>query len=190
MCLSVPREHHVSAPIPALLASSCPDAVTRRVGAIVVNTLNLVTRRRARSHVCQETIKVALPLGTHSDSTATIPSIVIYAGIRTAPLHVLPDTVLRCAALSMCLVTKPNCCSLQAAATLGMAAAEFLTFDSESCSALAPAQEERAAVGRAVVPQDGQAAKRLPRDVDERAPMTCHGGRVYHDSKHCEAVNF
>lgn len=84
-----PRLIHSVAPVQGLLVAGCPTAITRRVWAIIVDSLNRVAQRWALPHIGKEVSKTILrssvatskaPTFAHRNAAASV--ILINAGFR------------------------------------------------------------------------------------------------------------
>lgn len=78
------------AAVQRLLAACRPPAVFGRVGAIVVNSVELMIRRWSTAHV-SEKADVVVPVRVDCDAPAAITLPILVLGIATAVAHVGPD---------------------------------------------------------------------------------------------------
>lgn len=93
----------VSVVVPCLFSARCPFAISRFVVAVVVNTLNGMSRRRSRSHVSVECFKRRLPFRAYSNTPASISRIRRVARVLTSLLDVAPQIEFRRIAKSVYL---------------------------------------------------------------------------------------
>jgi len=87
----------VETPVPAvvrLLLRCCPPAVLRRVGAVVVPSIDGVDRRWTRPHVREEGFEALLPPFTDRDSAAAVLGIVRAVRVSAAVSNSAPSVVL------------------------------------------------------------------------------------------------
>jgi len=77
-----------------LLPGCRPSAVLGRVPALVVDTVDTVARRRARSHVSIKGCEVA-PLRAHRDPATAVIRVALVAGVAAPLPHRVPDVILR-----------------------------------------------------------------------------------------------
>lgn len=83
------------APIVVLFNAGAPDAVRRRVWAIVVDALDCHRWMRTRTHIGIELQEVVEPCIAHSDTSAPV-ALIANVRLSIAPrLHCLPDVELR-----------------------------------------------------------------------------------------------
>lgn len=78
----------------ALFLHRGPTAIDRFVVAIVVDALNRVLQRRARTHVGKEARERLAPRCADFDSAASVTVVVGTRGVLASHDHVLPDTIL------------------------------------------------------------------------------------------------
>jgi hypothetical protein len=90
---SIPSDQPVASRVCGLLLAGGPSAVARTVGAVVVNAVQGVVRRGARTHVAQERGKVG-PLWADDDATAAVTGPTAGARILASCVHSLPSHVL------------------------------------------------------------------------------------------------
>lgn len=90
--LGDPVESHKQAPseIPHLLSSRGPAAIPGGIGAVVINTVQLMIGRRARPHVSVERAELP-PLFAHLDSPPAVILVRRVAGALAASPHARPD---------------------------------------------------------------------------------------------------
>lgn len=83
---------HIAATILRLLSGSGPTAIARLVMAVVVDALNLVTRRWLIAHVCVEQLEVH-PALAHANAASAVVGVRDDVGIQTPRFHGRPRSV-------------------------------------------------------------------------------------------------
>lgn len=90
-CLALPGDDAAPSRVALLFLSRGPAAILRRVGAVVVDSIQGVLSRWARSHVAKELTEVVSPLIAHRDATATVAREVRHLRVVATVSHRAPD---------------------------------------------------------------------------------------------------
>ncbi len=93
-CLSVKGEASNPSRVTGLFGSCCPTAILRRIGPIIVDSVNAMLRRRSRPHVFKECLEAIAPTVADGNSATAIIAIVGCFRIETAGMHGSPCAVL------------------------------------------------------------------------------------------------
>jgi hypothetical protein len=138
--LSLEGDRAVAPHIVLLLKACSPSAVLWSIGAIVVDAVKRVSRRRSRPHIGVERREVVRPSVAHRDAASAIgcPSIgVVCAWILAALFHAPPDAVFggRRAVMG----------STPASTTRHTAVSQARTFSYDECATVASTRPEGSA---------------------------------------------
>ena len=80
-------------PVPCLLGASRPSAVLWRIWAVVVNAINGMVGRRARSHIGKEGREATAPTVADRNPTTSPASILPVSGVITTMTHAAPRSI-------------------------------------------------------------------------------------------------
>lgn len=95
MCFAIPSEKVIVPLVTPLLLSGSPCAILGRVMPIVVQTLNMMLRRWARTHVMKKLGEIVAPFWADTNTPRTVIFIACLFWIVTASTHIEPNSVLR-----------------------------------------------------------------------------------------------
>src|SRR3990167_2976971 len=150
----------------ALLLHRGPATVVRRIGAVVVASLNGVSPRGSATHVSDERREVVTPALAHSNAASTV-ALVGYVGLCVTPVqHRLPRSVLWRQIRAVLSRACHEDFVLQAAATpSGTRAVQICSAHDCFSSARAATSPEMASAWRRHAFDDRQPPEALPADV-------------------------
>lgn len=103
--------------VPGLFREAGPTTVSRFIASIVVDAINGVLRRWARSHVCEEVLERRQPPGAHLNAASAISLVARVVAVTAAFLHCLPDSIFAGPGRAVGLQALPAKVGLVAAAT-------------------------------------------------------------------------
>lgn len=165
----------VASLVGALLESGGPPAVVRRVGPVVIDSLNAMVARRPRSHVGQEVAKVRPPPPADGDASGAVAGIRRTRGTLAPAYNVLPDHILRLDLAFGCapVPKRPRSAHLVVPATarLGVAAAQVAPDNLNRLAACARASPHGlTSLAGAASAKNGEPAVCVPRYVNKPVP--------------------
>lgn len=91
-CFIVPSQKNVGTRIPILFFASCPTAIFRTIGTIIIDTFNAVLWRRTHADISKEQAKIVPALG-NNNTPATIARISSVLDVVTSGHHRFPNGV-------------------------------------------------------------------------------------------------
>jgi hypothetical protein len=130
----------------SLFGACCPATISRLVVAVIVYTVNGMTRRRSAPHVGQEGFVRMRPAFTHGDASRSIVFISNMTRVAASGFHAPPNLIFWRAASSGCFAvlssrfTGLRVVMMEAAATLSACSPKRTSLDRDSCTAIAAAQ--------------------------------------------------
>lgn len=135
--------HDIVSLVIGLFWRNRPTNVSWRIRAVIVDTVQRMSRRRASAHEGDERNGVLSPLIAHEDSTTAVVGVGAVARVVATALCALPNSIFRRGGQVVSSVYCGSTLSLQAAATLSHAASEIRRGDNLRFSTIALAAPVR-----------------------------------------------
>lgn len=164
--LAVMSQPPVGPPVARLLRACGPAAVGRRVRAVVVDAVKLMSARRTSAHVANEGSEILAPLVAHSDSASAVAVELGVVSIVAARFCGRPHPVFGHRASAMNCQTRSRGLVLQATATADASTPQV--FGAHQCysAAVASASPHGFAVGALNAVRGHESPKPLAGQID------------------------
>lgn len=88
-------QKHISSSIEIVLGGSNPPDILRRIWPIIVDSVDLMMRRRPMPHVLKEGFETLPPALAYCNSAASIARIILTMWVRTSRFHIRPSLIFR-----------------------------------------------------------------------------------------------